>query len=68
MNSLTEGAVEIRIYNLLGQPVQTLRQGTLQYGVYQVEVSLADVPSGIYQYVLFVEGERSDAKKMVVGR
>jgi len=62
----SEGAVEIRIYSALGQLVQALPQGMLKKGGYQTKISFAEFPAGIYHYVLFVNGERTDAKKMVV--
>jgi hypothetical protein len=62
----TEGTVELRIYNVMGQLLQTLPQGTLAEGKYQVTVLLTGMPNGIYSYALFVNGERTDAKKMVV--
>jgi len=61
-----EGAVEIRIYNISGQPMQILPQGTLTEGNYQITVSLANIPDGVYSYVLFVNGKKTDAKMMVV--
>jgi tetratricopeptide (TPR) repeat protein len=63
---IEEGAVELRIYNQLGQLLQSLPQGTQKAGSYRVEVSLAGLPSGMYHYILFVDGEKSDAKKMIV--
>jgi hypothetical protein len=62
----TEGALEIRLYSISGQLLQTLPQGTLDKGNYQTKVSLANLPVGMYHYALFVNGERTDTKKMVV--
>ena len=65
----TEGAVEINIYNLSGQLVKSLSQGTQKEGKYQTTVSLVELvelPVGIYYYTLLVNGERVDAKKLVV--
>jgi tetratricopeptide (TPR) repeat protein len=62
----TEGTVELRIYNVMGQLLKTLPQGVRKEGKYQTTVSLAGVPSGMYQYVLFLNGERADAMKMMV--
>jgi hypothetical protein len=56
----------MRIYNQLGQLLQALPQGTKKAGSYRVEVSLVGMPTGVYHYVLFVEGEKADGKKMVV--
>jgi len=50
----------------MGQLVKSLSQGTLKQGSYQAKISLAGVPVGLYHYTLLVNGERADAKKMVV--
>ena len=62
----TEGIAEIRIYNLSGQLVKKLPQGTLVAGKYQTKVSVAGMAVGMYHYALFINGERVDAKKLVV--
>ncbi|MCL2041999.1 MAG: T9SS type A sorting domain-containing protein, partial [Bacteroidales bacterium] len=61
-----EGAVELRLYNQLGQLLQSLPQGTQSAGSYRIEISLVGLPSGMYHYILFVEGEKADAKKLIV--
>jgi len=63
---LEEGSVHLRIYNQLGQLLQDLPQGTQKPGSYRLEVSLVGMPAGVYHYVLFVEGEKADWKKLVV--
>ena len=62
----TEGAVEIQLYNSMGQLLQILPQGTLVEGQYQTTISLAEVPVGMYYYALFINKEKTDTKKMVV--
>jgi len=61
-----EGAVEIFIYNSLGQLVLQIPQGTQTEGAYQATVSLINMPKGIYHYALFVDGERVDTKKIII--
>jgi len=63
---IEEGSVHLRIYNQLGQLLQDLPQGTQKPGSYHLEVSLVGMPAGVYHYVLFVEGEKADGKKLVV--
>jgi tetratricopeptide (TPR) repeat protein len=63
---IEEGAVELRLYNQLGQLLQALPQGTKKAGSYRTEVSLAGLPAGMYHYALFVDGEKADGKKMIV--
>jgi len=60
-----EGVVEIRVYNVLGQLIQTLPQGMKKTGHYQTTISLSNVPAGVYNYMLFIDGEKADGKKMV---
>jgi type IV secretory pathway VirB10-like protein len=61
-----EGVVEIQIYNAMGQVVKNLPQGTQKMGYYQTKIHLSSLPAGLYHYTLFVNGERTDSKKVVV--
>jgi hypothetical protein len=63
---IEQGTVELRIYNQLGQLLQSLPQGTKKEGSYRMEISLAGLPVGMYHYILFIDGEKSDAKKLIV--
>ncbi|MCL2511018.1 MAG: C25 family cysteine peptidase [Bacteroidales bacterium] len=63
---IEEGQVELRVYNQLGQLLQLLPQGTKKEGTYRIEISLAGLPAGMYYYSLLINGERADAKKMIV--
>jgi tetratricopeptide (TPR) repeat protein len=63
---LEEGTVEIRLYNSLGQLLKSLPQGTLVEGTYRMNISLTGLPAGLYHYILFVNGEQTDAKKLIV--
>ena len=60
------GVVEIRIYNAMGQLLQSLPQGTKQSGVYQTKINVSVFPVGLYHYSLLINGEQEDAKKMIV--
>ena len=62
----TDGIVEIQIYNTMGQLVKSFPQGTLKQGNYRAKISFAGVPAGVYHYTLLVNGERTDAKRVVV--
>ena len=61
-----DGAIEIKLYNIYGQLLKTLHIGTHKQGNYQIEVSLAGYSAGMYQYVLYINGEKTDTKKMIV--
>ena len=63
---IEEGTVELRIYNTLGQLLQALPKGTKKAGNYRTEISLTALPAGVYHYALFINGEKADAKKMMV--
>jgi tetratricopeptide (TPR) repeat protein len=63
-----EGNVEIQIYNALGQQVQTIPVGIKNLGVFEVEISLKTIPTGLYEYALFVDGVRVDVRKMTVNK
>ncbi|MDR2083814.1 MAG: C25 family cysteine peptidase [Bacteroidales bacterium] len=64
----TEGNVEVRIYNTLGQLIKNSIQGKLNKGNYQTQISLSDISTGIYYYVLYINNEKADARKLVVNR
>jgi len=61
-----EGAVEIFVYNSIGQLVLQIPQGTREEGAHQATVSLINMPKGIYHYALYINGERTDTKKLVL--
>jgi tetratricopeptide (TPR) repeat protein len=62
---IEEGAVELKVYNQLGQLLQSLPQGTKKEGSYRIELSLAALPTGMYYYALFIDGEKADGKKLI---
>ncbi len=59
------GMTRLAIYNVLGQSVATLVNGTLQAGRHTVVFNGANLPSGLYIYKLQVNGF-SDVKKLVL--
>jgi agmatine deiminase len=66
--SLPENAfVTLKVYNLLGQGVQTLVKENLQKGNYEVQFNANALASGIYHYRIEA-GEHSQVKKMVLIR
>jgi len=62
----TDGSVEIQVFNAMGQLVKSISIGTSVEGNHQVKISLSGVPAGLYHYTLLVNGEKADAKKLVV--
>ncbi|HTR98715.1 MAG TPA: PQQ-dependent sugar dehydrogenase [Bacteroidota bacterium] len=61
------GYVRLAVFNLLGQEVARLYDGMQQAGTYDVALSGANLPNGIYFYRLIVPGF-AETKKIVVSR
>jgi hypothetical protein len=62
-----EGRVRLSVYNLLGQEVAVIFDGTQSEGIYSVEFDKADLPSGIYFYRIHGPGF-FETKKMVIAK
>lgn len=58
--------IELAIYNLSGQKVQTLVQSYCSQGSYQYTWNAQTLPSGIYMAVLRVNAQIADTKKMAL--
>ena len=61
------GYVRLSVFNLLGQEVARLYDGTQQAGTYDVTLGGANLPNGIYFYRLIAPGF-AETKKIVVSR
>ena len=59
--------VNIRVYNLLGQQVATLMQGTKQAGTHRIELDANQLSSGKY-FVRMEAGSKTDTKQITVVR
>jgi hypothetical protein len=57
--------VDLSIYNILGQRVETLVSGKQAAGSYRMEWDVANHPSGVYYYQIKA-GDYWNVKKMVV--
>jgi len=62
---ITEGRVNLTVYDILGNEVAVLVNKDQVAGNYKIEFNAADVPSGVYFYRLRV-GEFTSTKKMVI--
>jgi predicted esterase len=60
-----ESHISLKVYDILGNEIQTLTNGTQPAGRYSVPFNVAAVPSGIYFYVLDADGVLL-TKKMIV--
>ncbi len=58
-------STQLTIYDAIGREVQTLVNGQLQPGSYEVEWNAADFPSGVYYYKLETESF-TQTKKLVL--
>ncbi len=58
--------VELNVYNLNGQLVQSLVNGKMNKGVNKAEFNGADLTSGMYIYNLKVDGKVVENKKMML--
>jgi hypothetical protein len=64
--SLTQSAdVELKVYNLLGQEVAVLAEGSQSAGLHQVRWDASEQASGIYLYRLRA-GDAVTTKKMLL--
>ncbi len=59
------GPATLRVYNMLGQEVQTLASGNHGEGRHAVTFDSSELSAGIYVYIL-TAGEFSDTKRMTV--
>jgi len=59
---------ELRITNVSGIEVKVLVKERQNSGNYTIQFDGSGLPSGIYFYSLFIDGERVDTKKMVLVR
>jgi hypothetical protein len=58
--------VELNVYNLQGQLVQSLVNGRSDKGMHKAEFNGADLTSGMYIYNLKVDGKSVQSKKMML--
>ncbi|MBX7043491.1 MAG: T9SS type A sorting domain-containing protein [Ignavibacteria bacterium] len=58
-----ESLVELIVYDAGGKKVATLANGKVPAGSHVTHFNAGNLPSGIYFYSLFADGERADTKK-----
>ncbi len=59
------GAVSLRLYDMLGNPMTTLLDEELKAGLHSVVVDTQNIPNGIYFYVLNKDGVSRSLKLIV---
>lgn len=60
------GFVKLKIYNILGQEIESLVSEQQDKGFHQIVSNFTNLASGIYIYSLSVDGEYKMAKKMIL--
>ncbi|MBK8980794.1 MAG: T9SS type A sorting domain-containing protein [Ignavibacteria bacterium] len=60
--------VSMKVYDILGNEIKTLVNTKQGSGSYKVKFDGSGLPSGVYFYSLFIDGDRVDTKKMVLVR
>jgi hypothetical protein len=63
----TKGAVSVELFDMVGNSVKTLVNEDLKAGTYSIPVDTAELPNGIYFYVLKKDGS-SQTKRMIVSK
>ena len=59
-------SAEIRIYDHFGRLIQIIPVNDLNNGIHEVQYISANLSPGIYEYLLTVNGKRTDTKRMIV--
>jgi hypothetical protein len=62
--------VTLDVYNLIGQKILELVNGSMETGTHQVDINAAGIPSGVYIYILKASGDNgasfTSSKKMTL--
>ena len=58
--------VTLKVYNILGKEIATLVNERQKPGIYEVQFSDNQIPSGIYFYRLLVDDVQFGVKKMIL--
>ena len=61
-----EGFVTIKVYNSLGEEINTLLNEKKDYGMYELKFDGSDLPSGIYIYTIQVNDYYASRKMVIV--
>lgn len=64
----TPSPVEIRLFNLAGQPVRTESTGQMPAGAHQLNLNLNDLPTGIYLLQLQAGNEQQTQRLLIENR
>lgn len=59
------GRVSLEVFDITGKVVMNLTEGLLPAGTHTMDINVSDLPAGVYQYSLIVDGERVTRPMMV---
>jgi flagellar hook assembly protein FlgD len=66
-NIANAGNVQLEVYDVTGQLVETVDQGTQMAGRHQIDLNTANYAAGVYYYSLNVDGVKV-TRRMVVAK
>jgi hypothetical protein len=66
-NLNSEGNVEVTLYNLLGENINTLQNGKMTAGQHLITFSTASLQPGVY-FVKYITDNQSITKRLVIQR
>lgn len=58
----------VRLVDNSGKTVKSFKEGNMPAGVHKIEMNVKDLPTGIYFYSLFIDGNLMDTKKINIIR
>jgi hypothetical protein len=58
--------IKLKIYDLNRKLIKTYNEGKKSEGIYKIVFNTNGLPTGMYFYSLYINGVRSDSKKMIV--
>ncbi|OYT14585.1 MAG: hypothetical protein B7C24_17590 [Bacteroidetes bacterium 4572_77] len=64
----TESNVKLSVYNYTGQLIKTYKEGTKTKGIHHIDFDASGLKNGIYLYLISINGQITDSKKMTIMR
>jgi len=61
-----ESIIRLNIYNYTGQQIKPIDKGTQPKGTHFIEFDAKGLKDGVYLYSIFVNGKKTDSKKMTI--
>ncbi len=61
-----ESNVQLTVYNYFGQLISTINEETKTEGIHYIEFDANGLKNGLYFYLLIINGQTTDSKKMII--